>query len=272
MQNLHPRFESGRRLFKSISSSERLQPLFSSARRSIHRRALKPVSTSGTDRERTETSPQPTQCVTRLSPQLHRATAPSFRSRRRARDQTRDDRITGTGCGLGATIAWSAPSREIRWCGNRRRPARAGARLHVPSPRPVRRKSQRERLTGMNDVTRILSAIEQGDPEAAEQLVPLVYEELRKLAAQRLANEKPGQTFQATALVHEAYVRLVDVENAQHWNSRGHFFGAAAEAMRRILVERARHKRSLKAGGDRHRRDLSDVDLAPSSRISICWP
>ena len=114
----------------------------------------------------------------------------------------------------------------------------------------------------MNDVTRILSAIEQGDPGAAEELVPLVYEELRKLAAQRLAHEKPGQTFQATALVHEAYVRLVDVEKAQHWNSRGHFFGAAAEAMRRILVERARHKRSLKAGGDRHRHDLSDVDLA----------
>ncbi|MFI5461046.1 MAG: ECF-type sigma factor [Isosphaerales bacterium] len=114
----------------------------------------------------------------------------------------------------------------------------------------------------MNDVTRVLSAIENGEPEAAEQLVPLVYEELRKLAAQRLANEKPGQTFQATALVHEAYVRLVDVEKAQHWNSRGHFFGAAAEAMRRILVERARHKRSLKAGGDRHRQDLSDVDLA----------
>jgi RNA polymerase sigma factor (TIGR02999 family) len=114
---------------------------------------------------------------------------------------------------------------------------------------------------GMNDVTRILFAIEQGKPEAARDLVPLVYEELRKLAAQRLAQEKPGQTFQATALVHEAYLRLVDVEQAQHWNSRGHFFGAAAEAMRRILVERARHKRSLKAGGDRHRQDLSEVDL-----------
>jgi RNA polymerase sigma factor (TIGR02999 family) len=114
----------------------------------------------------------------------------------------------------------------------------------------------------MNQVTRILSAIEHGEPEAAEELVPLVYEELRKLAADRLAHEKPGQTFQATALVHEAYLRLVDVEAAQHWNSRGHFFGAAAEAMRRILVERARHKRSLKAGGDRHRRDLSDVDLS----------
>jgi RNA polymerase sigma factor (TIGR02999 family) len=97
----------------------------------------------------------------------------------------------------------------------------------------------------MNDVTRILTAIEQGEPEAAEQLVPLVYEELRKLAAQRLAKEKPGQTLQATAIVHEADVRLVDVENTQHWNSREHFFGAAAEAMRRILVERARHKRSF---------------------------
>jgi RNA polymerase sigma factor (TIGR02999 family) len=158
-------------------------------------------------------------------------------------------------------MAWPVPSRAIRWCGNDRRVIRAGARLHVPGPRPARRKSQRERLTVMNDVTRILSAIEQGEPEAAEQLVPLVYDELRKLAAQRLANEKPGQTFQATALVHEAYVRLVDVEKAQHWNSRGHFFGAAAEAMRRILVERARHKRSLKAGGDRHRQDLRDVEL-----------
>jgi RNA polymerase sigma factor (TIGR02999 family) len=89
----------------------------------------------------------------------------------------------------------------------------------------------------MSDVTRILSAIQQGDPRAAEQLLPLVYDELRKLAAQRLAQEKPGQTLQATALVHEAYLRLVDTEKAQQWNSRGHFFAAAAEAMRRILVE-----------------------------------
>jgi RNA polymerase sigma factor (TIGR02999 family) len=103
----------------------------------------------------------------------------------------------------------------------------------------------------MSEVTRILSAVEQGDPSAAEQLLPLVYEELRKLAAQRMAREAPGQTLEATALVHEAYLRLVDTEEAQHWNSRGHFFAAAAEAMRRILVERARHKRSLKAGGDR---------------------
>jgi RNA polymerase sigma factor (TIGR02999 family) len=94
----------------------------------------------------------------------------------------------------------------------------------------------------MGDVTRILSAIEQGDPSAADQLLPLVYEELRKLAAQKMAQEKPGQTLQATALVHEAYIRLVDVEKAQHWDSRGHFFAAAARAMRRILIESARRK------------------------------
>src|SRR6187455_2574739 len=94
----------------------------------------------------------------------------------------------------------------------------------------------------MSDVTRVLSQIESGDPSAAEQLIPLVYEELRKLAAARLAHEQPGQTLQATALVHDAYLRLVDVEKAQHWNSRGHFFAAAAEAMRRILVERARKR------------------------------
>src|SRR5215210_4453384 len=100
----------------------------------------------------------------------------------------------------------------------------------------------------MSDVTRILSAIEQGDPQAAEELFPLVYEELRKLAAQRLSAEKPGQTLQATALVHEAYLRLVDVEKSQNWESRGHFFAAAAEAMRRILVDQARRKRSSKRG------------------------
>jgi RNA polymerase sigma factor (TIGR02999 family) len=111
----------------------------------------------------------------------------------------------------------------------------------------------------MSEVTRILSAIEQGDPLAAEQLLPLVYDELRHLAAQKLAREKPGQTLQATALVHEAYLRLVDVEKAQNWESRGHFFAAAAEAMRRILVENARHKRSQKAGHGRQRRPLDDV-------------
>ena len=94
----------------------------------------------------------------------------------------------------------------------------------------------------MSDVTRILSQIEQGDPAAAEQLLPLVYEELRKLAAAKLGQEKPGQTLQATALVHDAYIRLVDVEKAQHWDSRGHFFAAAARAMRRILIESARRK------------------------------
>src|SRR6516225_4951297 len=114
----------------------------------------------------------------------------------------------------------------------------------------------------MTDVTQILSAIEQGDPHAAAQLLPLVYEELRTLAAQRLAQEKPGQTLQATALVHEAYLRLVDVEKAQHWNSRGHFFAAAAEAMRRILVEQTRRKRRLKRGGGRKPLDIDDVDIA----------
>jgi RNA polymerase sigma factor (TIGR02999 family) len=108
----------------------------------------------------------------------------------------------------------------------------------------------------MSEVTRILSAIEQGDAHAAEQLLPLVYDELRQLAAARLAQEKPGQTLQATALVHEAYLRLVDAEHAPQWNSKGHFFAAAAEAMRRILVESARRKRSRKHGGGLARHEL----------------
>src|SRR5947199_325585 len=110
----------------------------------------------------------------------------------------------------------------------------------------------------MADVTQALDAIGRGDPHAAEGLLPLVYDELRRLASQKLAREKPGQTLQATALVHEAYLRLVasGPPREQHWNGRGHFFAAAAEAMRRILVERARHKRSRKAGGDRRRLDL----------------
>jgi RNA polymerase sigma factor (TIGR02999 family) len=111
----------------------------------------------------------------------------------------------------------------------------------------------------MSEVTRILSAIEQGDPHAAEQLLPLVYEELRKLAAQKLAQEAPGQTLQATALVHEAYLRLVDVEKAPHWESRGHFFAAVAEAMRRILVENARRRRSEKHGGGLRRIDFEEA-------------
>ena len=111
----------------------------------------------------------------------------------------------------------------------------------------------------MSEVTRILSAIEQGDPSAAEQLLPIVYDELRKLAAQRVAQEKPGQTLQATALVHEAYIRLVDGENVQHWNSRGHFFVAAAEAMRRILIEQARRKGRVRHGGGRRRVDLDEA-------------
>ena len=112
----------------------------------------------------------------------------------------------------------------------------------------------------MSNVTRILSQIESGDPSAAEQLLPLDYDELRKLAAVRLAQEKPGQTLQATALVHDAYIRLVDVEKAQHWNSRGHFFSAAAEAMRRVLVENARKKHALIRGGDRKKLDLNLVE------------
>jgi RNA polymerase sigma factor (TIGR02999 family) len=112
----------------------------------------------------------------------------------------------------------------------------------------------------MKDVTRILSAIEQGDRHAAEQLLPLVYDELRRLAAQKLARDKPGQTLQATALVHEAYLRLVDSDTIQRWDSRGHFFAAAAEAMRRILVENARRKSTAKAGGGRRRVDLAEVE------------
>src|SRR5262245_61768955 len=114
----------------------------------------------------------------------------------------------------------------------------------------------------MTDVTRILSAIEQGDPQAAEQLLPLVYEELRKLAARKLAHEKPGQTLQATALVHEAYLRLVGPDEARRWDGRGHFFAAAAEAMRRILVEAARRKRAAKAGGGWQRQEILDAELA----------
>ena len=125
----------------------------------------------------------------------------------------------------------------------------------------------------MSDVTRILSQIEQGDPQAAEKLLPLVYDELRKLAAVKLAQEKPGQTLQATALVHEAYVRLVDGEQAQHWDSRGHFFAAAAEAMRRILVEQARRKAARRSVAaicervdlDEHRRLTLDGRLSRSA-------
>jgi RNA polymerase sigma factor (TIGR02999 family) len=119
-------------------------------------------------------------------------------------------------------------------------------------------------MPSMSEVTRVLSAMDQGDPHAADQLLPLVYEELRRLAAQRLAQEKPGQTLEATALVHEAYLRLVDAEKAQHWSSRGHFFAAAAEAMRRILVERARSKGRAKRGGDWQRVDFEKLDVMTS--------
>ena len=117
----------------------------------------------------------------------------------------------------------------------------------------------------MSDMTRLLSAIEQGDAQAAEQLLPLMYDELRKLATQKLSQEKPGQTLQATALVHEAYLRLVDVEKAQHWDSRGHFFAAAAEAMRRILVENARRKKRLKRGGDLKRVEFDNIEIATTT-------
>jgi RNA polymerase sigma factor (TIGR02999 family) len=117
-------------------------------------------------------------------------------------------------------------------------------------------------LIGMSDVTRLMSQIEQGDPHAAERLLPLVYDELRKLAAAKLVHEPSGQTLQGTALVHEAYLRLVGVQEQPHWNSRGHFFAAAAEAMRRILVESARKKRALQRGGDRGRVDLGLVEPA----------
>jgi RNA polymerase sigma factor (TIGR02999 family) len=113
----------------------------------------------------------------------------------------------------------------------------------------------------MHEVTQFLSAIQQGEPQAAEQLLPLVYNELRRLAAERLAHEKPGQTLQATALVHEAYLRLVGVEESRHWNNRIHFFAAASEAMRRILVDQARRKLGQKRGGDRDRLDLDMADL-----------
>jgi RNA polymerase sigma factor (TIGR02999 family) len=117
----------------------------------------------------------------------------------------------------------------------------------------------------MSNITPILNAIEHGDPQAAEQLLPLVYTELRRLAAQRIAHEKPGQTLDATALVHEAYVRLVDVDQAREWSSRSHFFAAAAEAMRHILVDNARRKKRDKHGGGRQRVALNDFVPAPSS-------
>jgi RNA polymerase sigma factor (TIGR02999 family) len=122
----------------------------------------------------------------------------------------------------------------------------------------------------MSEVTRILSAIEEGDVRAAERLLPLVYDELRKLASEKITNERPGQTLQATALVHEAYLRLVDVKRAQQWNSRGHFFAAAAEAMRRILIEQARRKASAKAGGKLHRVDISEIEPAiPGPQVDM---
>jgi RNA polymerase sigma factor (TIGR02999 family) len=120
-------------------------------------------------------------------------------------------------------------------------------------------------MTDAGDVTQVLKAIQRGESLAAEQLLPLVYDELRRLAAHKLAHEPAGQTLEATGLVHEAYVRLVDVDQQQHWDSRGHFFAAAAEAMRRILVENARRKAGLKHGGKLARRDIDEIEVADSA-------
>jgi RNA polymerase sigma factor (TIGR02999 family) len=131
--------------------------------------------------------------------------------------------------------------------------------LHAPVFEPL-----------MSEVTRILSAIEQGDPNAADMLLPLVYGELRSLASQRLADEKAGHSLQATALVNEAYIRLFDVKEAQHWNSRAHFFSAAAEAMRRIMVDQARRRKAAKRGGQAHRQDLNESTIvAPDHGVDV---
>ena len=140
---------------------------------------------------------------------------------------------------------------------------RSGSRIHHQHRRDdVETVVWRLYAVSMTDVTQILSQIEHGDPTAAEQLLPLVYDELRRLAGRKLATEKPGQTLQATALVHEAYLRLVNVEKAQHWDSRGHFFSAAAESMRRILVEAARRKSRQKHGGDLRRVEIEQAEIS----------
>jgi RNA polymerase sigma factor (TIGR02999 family) len=165
-------------------------------------------------------------------------------------------------------VARSACASTRGECPARIRLAQSGAEDRVyPAPRLIRmrRKPPAAHPAGilehMTQVTRVLYAIEHGDPKAAEQLLPLVYDELRKLAAHRIAQEVPGQTLNATALVHEAYLRLVGNEAESHWNSRGHFFAAAAEAMRRLLVEQARRKRRMRHGGGRVRIDLEDLDV-----------
>src|SRR5262245_39994658 len=142
-----------------------------------------------------------------------------------------------------------------------RRATALEARSGTPPGRP-------SEAVSMNDVTRILSAIEHGDPRAADELLPLVYHELRRLATQKLAQEKPGQTLQATALVHEAYLRLVDTEKVRRWDSRGHFFAAAVEAMRRILVENARRKASRKHGEGWDRLELDQIEIAVEERAA----
>lgn len=140
---------------------------------------------------------------------------------------------------------------------------------HRPDRR-VQRTQSYIRSTPMSDVSQLLKAIEQGDPHAANQLLPAVYDELRRLAAQKLMQESPGLTLQPTELVHEAYLRLVGADAASRWDNQGHFFAAAAEAMRRILVDHARHKRSLKCGGGRQRQPLEDIHLAASAADDDC--
>jgi RNA polymerase sigma factor (TIGR02999 family) len=140
--------------------------------------------------------------------------------------------------------------------------SRAASRRERPKSEDCCLSSDKVCSIAMSEVTRILSAIEQGDPQAAEQLLPLVYDQLRELAAEKLVREKPGQTLQATALVHEAYLRLVGGRNVPRWDSRGHFFAAAAQAMRRILLNRARDKKRIKRGGERRRLDLDQLEIA----------
>jgi RNA polymerase sigma factor (TIGR02999 family) len=155
------------------------------------------------------------------------------------------------------------PNPEPAIMGARAAPDPYGPR-HQAEARLVAPESRRRVMT-MNDVTRILSAVGPGDPQTPAELLPLVYDELRRLAARKLAREAPGQTLQATALVHEAYLRLVDTELIRNWDSRGHFFAAAAEAMRRILIENARRKQSEKHGGERSRTVIDDLAMEPGT-------
>src|SRR5688500_13981364 len=175
--------------------------------------------------------------------------------RRRGKGLTLDNHISAK---TGAATPRILNFDPLRCAGNPAAPSRGVAPKSVGRTFKPLLPASGAGYTGRHDVSRILSAIDQGDPHAAGQLLPLVYNELRKLAAQKMAQEKPGQTLQPTALVHEAYLRLVDVDEPQRqrWDGRAHFFAVAAEAMRRIVIDNARHKKSLKAGGDRQRVEL----------------